>query len=75
MRRWLVCGSEEVFLWLGGSVGSLYHWTDCQYVGPAVIETVAQQPFANQFVYFLDLVEGGSFWSETGIPNRMLFQM
>jgi len=75
MRRCLVCGSEEVYLWLGGSIGSLYHCTDCHYVGPVVIEIDTQQPFADQFVSFWDLVEGGSFWSETGISNQMLFQM
>ena len=69
MRRCLVCGSEDVYLWLGGSIGSLYHCTECQYVGPVVIETDAQQPLADQFVSFWDLVEGGSFWSETGISN------
>jgi len=61
MKRCLVCGSEAVFLWLGGSIGSLYHCTDCQYVGPVVMETDARQPFADQFVSFWDLVEGGSF--------------
>src|SRR5438477_3343938 len=71
----MICGSEEVSLWLGGSIGSLYHCTDCHYVGPIVLETDAQQPFADQFVSFWDLVEGGSFWSETGISNQMLFQM
>ena len=74
MKRCLVCGSEEVFLWLGGSIGSLYHCTDCQYVGPVVIETDAQQVFGNQFVSFWDLLEDGSFWSETEIANQMLFQ-
>ncbi|OLE71670.1 hypothetical protein AUF78_01135 [archaeon 13_1_20CM_2_51_12] len=71
----MVCGSDEVFLWLGGSIGSLYHCTDCQYIGPVVLETDAQQPSTNQFMSFWDLVEGGSFWSETGISNQMLFQM
>jgi hypothetical protein len=74
MRRCLVCGSEEVFLWLGGSIGSLYHCTDCNYVGPVVIETDTQQLFEDQFGSFWDLVEEGSFWSETGIANHMLFQ-
>ncbi|TMI57230.1 hypothetical protein E6H14_07530 [Candidatus Bathyarchaeota archaeon] len=40
-----------------------------------VLETEARQPFADQFMSFWDLVEGGSFWSETGISNQMLFQM
>jgi len=75
MRRCLVCGSDEVFLWLGGSIGSLYHCTDCQYIGSVVLEIDAQQPLTNQFMSFWDLVEGGSFWSETGISNQMLFQM
>ena len=74
MRRCLVCGSDEVFLWLGGSIGSLYNCPNCHYVGPVVIETEAQQVFGDQFVSFWDLVEDGSFWSETGIANRMLFQ-
>ncbi len=69
MRRCLVCRSEDVYLWLGGSIGFLYHCAECQYVGPVVIKTDAQEPFADQFVSFWDLVEGGSFWSETGISN------
>jgi len=44
-------------------------------ISAIVLETDAQQPFADQFVLFWDLVEGGSFWSETGISNEMLFQM
>jgi len=44
-------------------------------ISAIVLETDAQQPFADQFVLFWDLVEGGSFWSETGISNDMLFQM
>jgi hypothetical protein len=32
------------------------------------------QPFADQFALFWDLVEIGSFWSETGISNQKLFQ-
>ena len=74
MRRCLVCGSDEVFLWLGGSIGSLYHCTDCHYIGLVVIETDARQPFRDQFVLFRDHVEEGTFWSETGIVNEMLFQ-
>jgi hypothetical protein len=74
MRRCLVCGSEEVVLWLWGCTGSLYHCTDCQYVGPVVVETDAQQVFGREFVSFWDLVEDKSFWSETGIANHMLFQ-
>ncbi len=74
MRRCLVCGSDEVFLWLGGSIGSLYHCANCHYVGPVVIETEAQQVFGDEFVSFWDLAEDGSFWSETGIANHMLFQ-
>jgi len=70
----LVCGSDEIVLWLGGSIGSLYHCTSCHYVGPVVIETDAQQVFGDQFVSFWDLVERRSFWSETGIANHMLFQ-
>jgi hypothetical protein len=73
-QRCLVCGSDEVVLWLGGSIGSLYHCTDRQYVGPVVIETDSQEVFGNQFGSFWDLVEDRSFWSETGIANRMLFQ-
>ena len=38
MRRCVVCGSDEVLLWLGGSIGALYRCPDCQYVGPIVIE-------------------------------------
>ena len=71
----MICGSEEVSLWLGGSIGSLYHCTDCHYVGPLVLETNAQQPLEDQFVSFWDQVEGGSFWSETGVSNQMLLQM
>jgi len=74
MRRCLICGSEEVFLWLGGYIGSLYQCADCGYVGPIVIETDAQRSFAGHFVSFWDRLEEGSFWSETGIANHMLFQ-
>jgi hypothetical protein len=74
MRRCLICGSGKVFLWLGGSTGSLYHCTDCDYAGPSVVETDAQHVFGDRFVSFWDLVEDGSFWSETGIANHMLFQ-
>ncbi len=38
MRRCVVCGSDEVLLWLGGSIGALYRCPECQYVGPIVIE-------------------------------------
>ncbi len=69
-----MCGSDEVVLSLGGSTGSLYHCTDCHYVGPVIIETDAQQVFGDQFVSFWDLAEDGSFWSETGITNHLLFQ-
>lgn len=75
MRRCLICGSEEVFLWLGGSIGSLYHCADCDYVGPVVVETDLQQVSGDQFVPFSDLVEDGSFWSETGISNHMLIRI
>jgi len=74
MRRCLMCSSDEVSLWLGGSIGSLYHCADCNYVGPIVVETDAQQPFTDPFVSFWDRLEEGSFWSETGISNRTLFQ-
>jgi hypothetical protein len=74
MRRWLVCGSDEVFLWLGGSIGSLYRCTDCHYIGPVVIETDVQRPLGDEFAPFWDHVEEGTFWSETGIANEMLFQ-
>jgi len=71
----LVCGSDEVFLWLGGSIGSVYDCTDCLYIGPVLLETDAQQPLTDQFLPFWGLVEEGSFWSETGISNQMLFRM
>lgn len=74
MRRCLVCGSDEVVLWLGGSIGTLYHCTDCQYVGPFVVETDLQQELGDCSGPFWDLVENGTFWSETGIANDMLFQ-
>ena len=74
MRRCFVCGSDEVVLWLGGSIGSLYHCTNCHYVGPVVIEIDAQQSFGDQFVSFWELVDNGSFWRETGIANHMLIQ-
>ena len=64
MRRCLVFGSDEVFPWLGGSIGSLYHCTDCHYIEPVVIETDARQPFGDQFVLFWDHVEEGTFWSD-----------
>ena len=69
-----MCGSDEVSLWLGGSIGSLYHCADCNYVGPIVVETDAQQSFTDPFVSFWDRLEEGSFWSETGISNRTLFR-
>ncbi len=37
-KKCLVCGSGEVSLWLGGSIGTLYHGPECQYTGPIVIE-------------------------------------
>ena len=74
MRRCLVCGSEEVVLRLGGSIGSLYRCTDYQCVGPVVVETNAQQVCGHEFVSFWDHVEDKSFWSETGIANHMLVQ-
>ncbi len=65
---------SEVFLWLGGSIGALYHCTDCHYIGPIVLETDARQPLVDQFASFWDRLEEGTFWSETGISNQMLFQ-
>ncbi len=36
--RCVLCGSDGVFLWLGGSIDLLYHWAECQYMRPIVIE-------------------------------------
>jgi hypothetical protein len=74
MRRCLVRGSDEVFPWLGGSLGSLYHCTNCHYLGPIVIETDAEQVFEDRFGLFWNSLEEGSFWSETGIGSPMLFE-
>lgn len=69
----MICGSDKVLLWLGGSIGTLYHCADCHYVGPVIVETaeeISEDRVDGRWNPFRD----GTFWSETGIGNRSLFE-
>ena len=73
MRRCVLCGSDRIMWWLGGSLGELYHCPDCLYTGPLVVDiddgVVNQGPSSDW-----DSLEEKSVWSETGIANSTLFQ-
>ncbi len=63
-KRCLVRSSGEVSLWLGGSIGALYHCPECQYTGPVVIEAEPLEDF-NETPRFHGEVELGLFWDQT----------
>ena len=56
----------------GGCIGTLYYCTECYYIGPVTIE-ISGAGIDGQHVLYRDILEGGTFWSETGIGNRALF--
>ena len=63
-KRCLVCGSGEISLWLGGSIGALYRCPECQYMGPVVIESEPLEGL-NETPRFQVEVEFGLFWDQT----------
>lgn len=73
MQKCMVCGSNKILLWLGGSIGTLYHCTGCYYVGPVILEPV-EAASEGLIDVSPNLFKDGTFWSETGIGNRSLFE-
>ncbi len=63
-KKCLVCGSGEVSLWLGGSIGALYHRPECHYTGPVVIEGELWEGLS-ETSRFHGKVELGLFWDHT----------
>ncbi len=63
-KKCLLCGSGEVSLWLGGSIGALYHCPECQYTGPVVREGALWEGL-DETPRFQGEVEVGLFWDQT----------
>jgi len=37
-----ICGSTEIYLWMGGNAGMVYRCKVCGYIGPVVLEKVVK---------------------------------
>jgi len=62
------CLGLNVQLYMGGSLGKLYRCSDCNYLGPVVIETTFEQ-YA-QLLREREAEEARGLAEEHGIPTR-----